>query len=107
MTRHLHDDRSDGAWTASWSSDDGRSAQLRAIGTVSASPDLRDFALSPGASLDVTQREPGVVRQLTMRADAQGRVERSLVVNGRMQPWDGNAATWLASFVEDLDHRAH
>jgi hypothetical protein len=102
-TRHLHDNRSNGSWSASWSSDDGPSAQLHATGTVSASPDLRDFALSPGATLEVTQREGGVVRQLTMRADAQGRVERFLVINGRTHPWDAGASAWLASFIEDLD----
>ena len=70
---------------------------------MSATPDLRDFTLTPGASLDITQREPGTIRQATLRSDAQGRVARSLVVNGREQPWDAAAGAWLASFIEDLD----
>jgi len=90
-------------WTSTWSDDGGRSGQLHATGEVSASPDLRDFALPPGATIDITQREPGTIRQATLRAGADGRVERSLIVNGRQQPWDDRAADWLATFVEDLD----
>jgi len=74
-----------------------------ATGEVSATPDLRDFALTPGATIDITQREPGTIRQVMLRSDAQGHVARSLVVNGREQPWDAAAGAWLASFIADLD----
>src|SRR5205823_9126648 len=101
--RLLHDDRGPGTWSASRISDDSHGVKLHANGTVSATADLREFVISPGATLEVTLREPGIVRQLTMRADAQGRIDQSWVVNGREQPWDASAAAWLASFIEDLD----
>jgi beta-lactamase regulating signal transducer with metallopeptidase domain len=94
------------AWTSSWSDDDGRSAQLHATGDVSATADLRDFVLAPGSTIDITQRAPGTIRQATLRAGTDGRVERSLVIDGREQPWDDRAAAWLASFIEDLDGRS-
>lgn len=87
----------------SWTEDEGRSTQLHATGAVSVTPDLRDFVLAPGGMLDATQRQPGSVHLLTLRSDAQGRLERSLMVNGRAQPWDAEASAWLASFIVELD----
>ena len=73
------------------------------MGEVGTTPDLRDFTLAPGATVDITQRAPGSVDILTLRADAQGRIERSLMVNGRAHPWDTEASGWLASFIDELD----
>jgi beta-lactamase regulating signal transducer with metallopeptidase domain len=92
-------------WISSWTGDDGRSAQLEATGQVAVSPDLRGLSLSPGAAAQLTRREEGQTRMVMLRADEQGRIDRSWIVDGHERPWDASTDAWVASFIDDLDRR--
>ncbi len=89
-------------WRVRWAGDDC-SIDLRATGDVKFNSDFTDIvSVTNGGSLDVTDVDGNTTRRLRMRPDGRG-MTRTYSVNGREQPWDDAARSWLAGLLIELD----
>lgn len=93
-------------WRAHWSGSDC-SIDIRSTGEVRFNDDFSDISgIARGGSLEITENRGGVVRRVTMRNDALGRLSRAWSVNGREAPWDDAARSWLADLLIELDRHS-
>lgn len=90
------------SWTASWSGDDC-SVELRAEGEIQFNADATDIqSVSSGGYFEVNVREGSSLRQIRVAPSANG-LRYVLKVNGKEQPFDGEAKAWFSSFLLSLE----
>src|SRR5262249_224853 len=88
--------------TASWSGDDC-SVELRAEGEIQFNADVTDIqSVSSGGYFEVNVREGSSLRQIRVTPSANG-LQYVLKINGKEQPFDGEAKAWFSSFLLSLE----
>ena len=96
-------------WTSSWSENDGETGTLVVRGPLRLRAEgdegLAIEALGAGGTFELSWRRGGELRQVTLVGGGEGRLGRSLRVNGSERPWDAAADRWFAAALVDLDRR--
>jgi hypothetical protein len=78
--------------------------ELEAEGDFTLRTDLTDIdRLSPGGTLEITERRRGERRRLEIDADDRGTLTRRYSVNGDAAPWDAEAQRWLSTLLLDVE----
>src|SRR5215467_9542982 len=89
-------------WTATWSADNC-SLDLRAEGEVKFNPEATEIqSISPGGYFEVNLRQDDTLKQVKVTPGTGG-LQYVYKINGKQQPFEGEARTWFAQFLLALE----
>src|SRR5689334_4868572 len=89
-------------WLATWSGDNC-SLDLRAEGEIKFNAEATEIkSISPGGSFEVNLRQGDTLKQVKVTPSDNG-LQYVYKVNGKQQPFEGEAKTWFAQFLLDLE----
>jgi beta-lactamase regulating signal transducer with metallopeptidase domain len=89
-------------WTATWSADNC-SLDLRAEGEVKFNPEATEIqSISPGGYFEVNLRQDDTLKQVKVTPGTGG-LQYVYKINGKQQPFEGDAKTWFAQFLLALE----
>jgi beta-lactamase regulating signal transducer with metallopeptidase domain len=89
-------------WLATWSGDNC-SLDLRAEGEIKFNAEATEIkSISPGGSFEVNLRQDDILKQVKVTPSDNG-LQYVYKVNGKQQPFEGEAKTWFAQFLLDLE----
>lgn len=85
--------------------EDGRTVTVRARGEVRVSEDgTRVLSIAEGGYLILSEdAADGTTRRMNLRPAAGGEVARTWLVDGRIEPLDGQAEAWLARMLAEAE----
>jgi hypothetical protein len=91
-------------WTVSWSAANCQ-VDFRVDGTALFRTDFSDVeSITPGGRVEISVEDGSSRRRLTVRP-LNGTLTREWTVQGRSQPWNDEARSWLSGILIDLDRR--
>jgi beta-lactamase regulating signal transducer with metallopeptidase domain len=89
-------------WNATWSGSDCN-VDLHAEGEIKFNSDATDIqSISSGGFFEVNLRQGSTLKQIKITPSANG-LQYVYKLNGNQQPFDGEAKTWFAHFLLDLE----
>jgi beta-lactamase regulating signal transducer with metallopeptidase domain len=89
-------------WTATWSADNC-SLDLRAEGEVKFNSEATEIqSISPGGYFEVNLRQDDTLKQVKVTPGTGG-LQYVYKINGKQQPFEGEAKTWFAQFLLALE----
>jgi beta-lactamase regulating signal transducer with metallopeptidase domain len=82
--------------------DGNKSLNVNMLGDVKLDPSSKDgVALGEGAALEISEKENGATRRLSLRLESDG-LKKTYTVNGQEKPLDADGEAWLKNQIGEI-----